>query len=150
MAGKGKTHSDYQGVDIWRYFNESLSYDLLFGATNHLIILNDGYFDFESNNHVLKQNNRYTSSVFLRELNRNNWKSYVEKNNLGLLPVYKQFPRTTVTVIGIHPKNKSLNEYDKLTYFWGKWLQEMNFTSYHIIKKNNVEKLKQTLLSINI
>ena len=47
MAWQGNKPKDYQGVDIWRYFNSKLGYDLQKDCSNHLIILTDGYFDFE-------------------------------------------------------------------------------------------------------
>ena len=149
-AGQGKKTSDYQGVDIWRYFNEDLRYDLPEGYNNHLVVLTDGYFDFESYQFTTRMNNRFSSTIFFHDLQRDDWKAFAEKENYGLLPVNKKFPETKVTVIGINPKNKSLEETEKLYYFWEKWLREMNFRSHLVIRKNNSEHLKQILNQNNI
>ena len=144
-AGRGTKPSDYQGVDIWRYFNENLRYDLLDGYNNHLLILTDGYFDFESYQYTKRKDNRFSSTIFFQNLRRDDWKTYAERKDYGLLPVNQKFPETVVIVAGIHPKNKSLDQTGKLIYFWEKWLKEMKFHSYMVIKKNNSEQIKEIL-----
>ncbi len=144
-AFQGNRHDYYQGVDIWKYFNENLQYDLLSGYKNHLVILTDGYFDFEKYNHTKKIKNRYSSTIFFKYLNKKNWKKYAETKNYGLIPIKKKFPKTTVTVVGINAKSQSLDETDKLTYFWKKWLKESGFDKCEIIKKNNAKVLKRIL-----
>jgi hypothetical protein len=138
QAGRGKSHVDYQGVDIWRYFNESLQYSLLENADNHLIILTDGYFDFESGKRsYYRKKNRFASSVFYNKLSGTNWMELAEEKDYGLIPVKKPFAKTNVMVAGINPKTELLTEVDKLTYFWDKWLNEMNFNNHIILPKTN-------------
>ena len=148
-ARSGNKPSDYRGVDIWKYFNESLEYDLDVHARNHLVILNDGYFDLESYRYSIRKENRYSSTFFLRFIRGSNWKEFAENQDYGLLPVEKPFPETTVTVIGIHPKNKSLYESEKLVYFWEKWLGEMHFSSIRVIKKTNSGHIRQLLEKVD-
>ncbi len=150
MAWQGGKSTDYQGVDIWRYFNRKLQYDLLQDYQNHLVVLTDGYFDFESYKYTIRKGNRYTSTIFLGRLNRSDWKAFAEKSNIGLLPVTKKFPETIVTVTGINPKGKILGQAEKLTCFWKKWLREMNFKTCNIIEKNNTAKLVEVLQKTKI
>jgi len=146
QACSGKSHADYQGVDIWRFFNESLQYSLIDSADNHLIILTDGYFDFEhGRREYYRKKHRYASSVFYSKLKGANWKEIVEEMDYGLIPVIKPFSKTTVLVAGINPKNTMLTEVDKLTYFWDKWLNEMNFSNHIILPKTNAKQWERML-----
>jgi hypothetical protein len=129
------THkADYKGVDIWRFFNENMKYLVFDNYKNTVVVLTDGYFNFEYNPYVKKQANRYTSTRFLRYLHVNNWKAVAESKDMGLLQIRQQFPATQVIVLGIDPRTNSLDEREKLHYFWTKWLNEMNMKSLIIDK----------------
>ena len=47
QAYLGNKDSDYPGVDIWQYFNEQINTDLDSKYNNKILVLTDGYFDFE-------------------------------------------------------------------------------------------------------
>jgi len=133
-AYQGDQPEAYNGSDIWRYFNEQLPYDLSDEAENYLIILTDGYFDFESYNGKKRVNNRYSSSIFLSQLRGNiNWKQVVEENDLGMIAVDKEYPGIKACILEINPKYENLDEADMLAYFWSKWLTEMNITEFSTI-----------------
>ena len=137
--------SDYNGVDIWKFFNESLSYNLFNDYRNTVVVITDGYFDFESNSFVKQIGNRYTSTRFLSRLKTNNWKSIARNKDYGLLKIQNSFPSTKVLVVGVNPKSQSLDEREKIHYFWTKWVREMNM-GIAIIDKSSTLQIKQQLV----
>ncbi|OYT14622.1 MAG: hypothetical protein B7C24_17380 [Bacteroidetes bacterium 4572_77] len=147
-AGQGKRSSDYQGVDIWKYFYNQLSYELLPEYDNQLLVLTDGYFDFESPSFVKKQANYYTSTQFFRFLNANNWKQISEERNYGLIPIEKEFANASVFVIGIKPKRNDLYEQEKLIYFWNKWVGSMDFNQVLCVPTASEMQLVQRIKRI--
>ncbi|RLD43971.1 MAG: hypothetical protein DRI86_08720 [Bacteroidetes bacterium] len=144
-ARYSESKSDYNGVDVWRYFNELLVYSVFDNSNNSLYVLTDGYFDFESNNNIKRSLNRYTSTNFLSKLNGDSWHIKAVNNDFGLLAINSKFTSLNVVVIGVNPKNGSLNEREKLHYFWNKWLKEMGAKAV-IIDKTSIMKTKQRML----
>jgi hypothetical protein len=143
LASVGRRSSDYAGVNLWKFFNEDLNYLLDSQRQNHLIILTDGYLDFEKRTQdELKKHNRYTSTAFLKILKCEDWKEKATTYDYGIIPVTKDHPAAIVTVCGFHPKTNSLCETDKLMFFWKKWLEEMNYNQINLIKKLNRNQLK--------
>ncbi len=133
FAAKNKFPADFAGVDIWKFFNNQLSYELLPDYNNSLVVITDGYFDFEDYSHVEKNKNRYTSTQFLSKLKSDSWRQMAEQQDYGILCIKKNFQNSRITIIGINPKNKDLFEQEKLIYFWEKWAGEMNFKNIHCI-----------------
>lgn len=144
IAYKGKNTNLYFGTDIWKYFNEQLSTDLSSNADNIVIVLTDGYFDFENDQHALRNGNRFTSSSFYSRLQSLNWKEISEKSDYGLIPIHFNTPFRCI-VAGLNPKTSALNELDKLTYFWEKWMKESGETDLTVISKSSAEKMKKLL-----
>ena len=149
QAYQGSQTSNYYGVDIWKYFYNQLSYDLLENYNNQIIVLTDGYFDFESHHNVKKQENYFTSTQFFKFLSSNNWKQISEKQNFGILPItQKKFTKAHITVIGISPKNEDLFEQEKLIYFWTKWVNDMHFKSIECIPLAGQTRVLQRMRKI--
>jgi hypothetical protein len=148
-AGKSKT-TDYRGCDIWQYFNEQLPTDLLPTHQNTLLVLTDGYFDFEKNAHRKQQGNRYSDSQQLmpRLRGRANWPEVLRQPGFGLLPVPKQFPRMRVWVAEFNPKVDHLDELDILKAIWQKWLAEMRIASVHCLARAPLPKVQDALRRI--
>jgi len=146
MVGKTKT-TDYRGCDIWQYFNEQLPTDLLPAHLNTLLVLTDGYFDFEKNSHRKQQGNRYSDSQQLmpRLRGQANWQDILKQPGFGLLPVPKQFPRMRVWVAEISPKVDHLDELDILKGIWQKWLGEMRIVSVHCLARAPLPKVQLAL-----
>ena len=131
---------DYNGVDIWQYFNESLEYDLNLSKLNTLVILSDGYFDFESYPNGFKNGNKYTSTSFIRNLRTQDWKSIDNKNNYGLIPINKfNDYKLNVIVAGVRSKPfiNFLDETNVVKYFWKKWLNEMDVKKITVVSYAN-------------
>ncbi len=124
-ASAGKRHEQYPGCDIWRYFNEELPLVLKPSFHNKLLILTDGYFDFENMHDKLQQQNRYTTTAFLKKLPANNWKEFATKTGTGILPTSHTFPALSVWVVGLNPKCERQDETVRLDYFWREWLTAM-------------------------
>ena len=124
QAFQGNKTSDFAGVDIWQYFNDQINSDLDSKYNNKVLIITDGYFDFEDKNHGIKNNNlATTTSPLLRKMNTPDWQKVAGDNEIGLLPV-KLTSQANWLICGIQPKagNKDLLEAEKLNYLWKKWL----------------------------
>jgi hypothetical protein len=152
-ATRGKTQpSHYAGCDLWKYFNEQLASDLVAGADNRLVVLTDGYFDFQKNLNVITTGHRSTSTDFLVRLrNSTNWQQTMQQQDWGLLPAKVNLPDVRVSVVEINPKSGSLNEAPLLKAIWQKWLGEMHVVSSVFIQKyslsNSMAKLRESLES---
>lgn len=133
-AVQGENPSDYQGCDIWKYFNEQLASDIEIKAENYLVVLTDGYFDFESYSKKKQIENRYSSTRFFQFLRtKADWKGLAEDKDYGLIPVDKDFDHLRVCIMEITPKYENLDEADMLIYTWSKWLKEMNIINFSTI-----------------
>ena len=126
QACLGNKNSDFAGVDIWQYFNEQVNSDLDSRYNNKVIILTDGYFDFEDVRHGINTNNQSTTtSPLLKKMIGIEWQKNSDDNKIGLVPV-KLGSEAKWLICGIQtkPGNKDLLETDKLCYLWKKWLIE--------------------------
>ena len=125
QAFLGNKSSDFAGVDIWQYFNEQVNSDLDAGFKNQVVIITDGYFDFEDPLHgFTNKQNSSTTTALLNKMTGNEWKAKADSLDLGLIPVELKVPATWL-VCGIQQKtgNKDLLECEKLSYLWKKWLK---------------------------
>jgi hypothetical protein len=143
-ATQNKTQTaDFQGCDLWKYFNEQLETDLMKIHDNQLVILTDGYFDFESNPNIKHSNNRSTATNFIASLRRSaDWRKELDENDYGLIPIKKRYWATSIIVTEISPKNNNLDESEILTTVWNKWLSEMGFKKIGLELRSNLSKTK--------
>lgn len=142
----GNKSTDFAGVDIWKYFKYHLQSDLPAGYHHKVIVITDGYFDFEDNSHVMQAGQRFTHSGFLSDtkLSTIHWREYAEKLDVGYIPVHIE-GRPDVMVSGIRPKNDRLPEEEKLRYFWSKWLRESCGSEAMFISDASPEKMSEQL-----
>jgi hypothetical protein len=121
-ARLGQNSKSFDGVDIWKYFNEQMKNDIDNSCSNTVIILTDGYFDFNDMSHMHQQGGYYTTTAFLSKLNNQRWRT--EAEHTGLIPV--KLPKNVKWMVcGInskHPNDQLMNE--KLSFFWKKWLEQ--------------------------
>jgi hypothetical protein len=121
-AQLGNNSKAFEGVDIWKYFNEQMKTEIDNTSTNTVIVLTDGYFDFNDMGKKHHEGNYFTTTGFLSRLNNKTWKE--EAQNTGLIPV--KLPKNVKWLVcGInskHPEDQLMNE--KLSYFWQKWLEQ--------------------------
>jgi hypothetical protein len=93
------------------------------------------------------QNNRYTSiSQIIQQLKKHpDWHNRFEKEDFGLLPVKKQFPKLKVVLLELKPKEDWPGEYTLLTDIWSKWLKEMGITSFSFVKDDNINEVNESI-----
>lgn len=137
---KTKT-SDYFGSDIWKYFNEQLRFDLEKECTNQVIVLTDGYFDFENSAHAMSIGNRHTSSDFYSRLSGPGWLKEANDKDFGIIPVNLDKPFCCI-ICGLNPKNEQLTELEKISWSWQKWMRESNADTCILIPFSSSEKMK--------
>ena len=142
-----KNSSGYTGADIWKYFNEDLADDLDKDSQNTLFIVTDGYLDFEKTEERPVLNNRFTSCARIINSLKNypDWNLRFEKENYGLMPVSKKFPKLKVVLLQINPGQEWPGEYTLLTRIWGKWFTEMSIDSFRFIKNDNSNEVKESI-----
>ena len=123
-AHLGNRSDNYFGVDIWKFFNDQINTVLKKDAENKVVMITDGYFDFNVNTHVIHSRNKCSCTDFLQKLNRKDWQTKAEKDSIGIIPVSINTKAKWV-IAGIHSKqpNNILME-EELIYFWKKWLKE--------------------------
>lgn len=142
----GKTSNDYFGVDIWAYLHDNGIGLSKSGYQNTVLVLTDGYFDFESQAHVIQEKNQYTSTRFLNELTSTDWKQISETKAYGLLPIQLD-KNTTWIVAGISGKKANdILQTEKITYFWKKWLTQSGVTATQFILNSSKTNMSSNLL----
>jgi len=152
-AELGPKSSDYSGVDLWRFFNEKLTLELRENMNNQVVILNDGYFDYENKKHpAIKRQNRSTNTSFYRVIRGNNWESTMNNGNYGILKTNVNFQKFDISIgiVGLNPKENSLTELDMLKETWSKWLIEIGFSNIYLIENQNDSNTVTRLLAINL
>jgi len=124
QAFLGSKSTDFAGVDIWQYFNDQINSDLDSEYNNQVLIITDGYFDFQDKQHGITDNHHSTTTApLLSKMSGVQWKEKADSLDLGLIPVKLNIPATW-QVCGIQSKanDKDLLEAKKLSYIWKKWL----------------------------
>lgn len=142
----GKASNNYFGVDIWAYMHDNGKGLSKPGFENKILVLTDGYFDFESQAHVIQNKNQYTSTRFLNELTTSDWKQISESKEYGLLPI-KLEKNTKWIVAGISGKKASdILQTEKITYFWKKWLKQSGVIASQFILNGSKTEMSSSLL----
>jgi hypothetical protein len=127
LAARGNKHSDYPGVDIWGFFNQYLTAYLKPTHSNKLILLTDGYLDFEDKSRNYSQGNLSTTTHFLNDksvFNQVNWKQACVNKGYGIIPL--KFKQTfTALILEVRSKiSEQTNPFriNQLSYIWQEWL----------------------------
>jgi len=142
----GKTSNSYFGVDIWAYLHDSGMGLSKPGYSNTVLVLTDGYFDFESQTHVIRDKNQYTSTRFLNELTSPDWKQISETKKYGLLPIQLE-KNTKWIVAGLSGKKANdILQTEKITYFWKKWLTQSGVSATQFILNGSKTDMSSNLL----
>ena len=141
----GETTNAYFGVDIWAYLHDNGMGLSKSGYENKILILTDGYFDFESQTHVIKDKNQYTSTSFLNDLTSSDWKEISISQQYGLLPI-KLDKNTKWVVAGISGKKANdILQTEKITYFWEKWLKQSGVNHVGVILNSSKRDMSSKL-----
>lgn len=144
----GKENKDYFGVDIWAYLHDNGAELSKVNYVNKVVIITDGYFDFESQEHVIHEKNRYTSTSFLNKLKSIDWKQKAVVNEFGLLPI-RLDKDTQWIVAGICGKKEAdILQTEKITYFWEKWLKESGVNKMDVILNGSKTSMCSNLIDV--
>ena len=144
----GDKSNDFEGVDLWSFLNDNKNNLASSGYDNTIIIMTDGYLDFENNNHVIEQDNQYTGTKFLKNLNSNDWKLEAKNKDIGILPIPINFDATWI-ITGIKSKNENdLYQISKIKHFWDKWINESANTHPNFINYSTESQILSELNSI--
>ena len=140
-----RTPNAYFGVDIWAYLHDNGMNLSKSGYENKILILTDGYFDFESQAHVIQNKNQYTSTRFLNDLTTDNWKQISETQQYGLFPI--QLDKNTKWIVGgiSGKKANDILQTEKITYFWEKWLKQSGVKHIGVILNSSKTDMSSKL-----
>lgn len=142
LLNKTKT-SDFEGADIWKYFNDYLPGDIKDDCNNLLFVLSDGYFDFEPTSTRKIAGRKSTSSSFLKLVRgKSNWLEILEENEYGIIAIDKQFDALSICLMEVYPKYANLDETDMIQFVWEKWLSEMKIEKFNLIPHTSIPKMK--------
>lgn len=142
----GKASKNYFGVDVWAYLHDNGKGLSKPGFENTVLVLTDGYFDFESQAHVIQYKNQYTSTRFLNDLTSSDWKQISESKEYGLLPIQLE-KNTKWIVAGISgKKDNDILQTEKITYFWKKWLKQSGVVASQFILNGSKTEMSSSLL----
>jgi hypothetical protein len=141
----GTTTNAYFGVDIWAFLHDNGMGLSKSGYENKILILTDGYFDFESQAHVIQNKNQFTSTRFLNDLTTTNWKQISETQQYGLLPI--QLDKNTSWIVGgiSGKKANDILQTEKITYFWEKWLKQSGVKHIGVILNSSKTDMSSKL-----
>ena len=139
--------NDYFGVDIWAFLNDYGIGLSKAGFDNTMLVITDGYFDFENQAHVMQNENQYTSTRFLNELQGADWKQRAETKKMGLVPI-KLEKNAKWIVVGIAgKKSNDILHTEKISYFWKKWLVDSGVASPQLILNGSKSEMSSNLVS---
>jgi hypothetical protein len=125
----------YKGSQIWKTFNSSLAALTDAEKETQLVVLTDGYFDFEAGEAVLKQGNFSTKSSFLNTCRNDQGISQIKNGTRGILKLDNQL-RGDVKVLAIGLRSKFteyLKEEELLKALWENWLLRNGLPSNKVI-----------------
>lgn len=138
---------DYFGVDIWAFLHDYGNGLSKAGFDNTMLVITDGYFDFENQAHVMQNENQYTSTRFLNELKGADWKQRAETKKMGLVPI-KLEKNTKWIVAGITGKTSNdILQTEKVSYFWKKWLVDSGSAAPQLILNGSKSEMTSNLAS---
>lgn len=144
-----KNETDYKGADIWNYFKDEIDNDLKEGYENVLILLTDGYMDFE-NPTIHRVSNRYSNfQSFFSQLRNPNWEKLFNEKDYGLVKLQKNYAglNLKIAILEVQPKDGFPYEFDLIKKTWNKWLNEMSIKTeqQRILQKISIEEINSQL-----
>jgi len=133
------------GADIYSFFCTELPVKYLDqNMQNKLIILTDGYLQFERE--YLRGRNECT---YMRKIDRlreeRNWKDYFLSRKLQLCPCERPLNNLEVLLLEVVPREKAiaLHEYDFIQFYWSTWLDEMGITKRIFPQEDKLNDIKE-------
>ena len=139
------------GADIWTFFRDNLKTFMSKPGReetrNILIILTDGYIDF--NKDVLRnrpsQGKRYSYMRVADFRNDKDWEKKLD-GDYGLIPINEDFSSLEVLVLGIAPRFPNPNEYKIIEKHWTKWFDKMKIRHSELHKSEDLQKQTENII----
>lgn len=155
-AASGKPASSFSGSDIWKFFDQYLRNYLApdTNTINKIIVLTDGYFDFESLKDKKQEGCRYSYSEKLMQKGRalNIPETVVPEviyekafDSCGLIPVRINQKNVGIMLTEITPRNSFDKELELLESLWKSWYNTMGIAYMNIIRKGDMQTVKSLL-----
>jgi hypothetical protein len=150
LATRKKSSSDFAGADTWQFFNQLLPHYLSTDSNtqNKIILITDGYLDFENLEHKKQQGCRYSYSGAIMQQARQKgerWKQVFE-NGCGLLPVNLNQPNTQLLVLELQRRNTFVHEKELLSHLWNSWMAQMNIGRSRLLWETAVEDEQKAIM----
>ena len=128
-------NESFYGADIWNFFNGEMT-SLLKESNdkekfkNKVIILTDGYLNFESNIERKRPRGTYMRGYY-KMRNNKKWKEVFDDRDYKLNPHSHDYYDTEVMVLEVDPKKPTVytNEFDILANYWETWFDDMGIKS---------------------
>lgn len=144
QAVKGPT----TGSDIWNFFDDKLMACLINGDSstffkNKVIILTDGYLEFDNEIAKLRPKGTYFDPKYRLLRNKTNWQEQMKAMKINLKPC-KKFENVEVLMLEVTPFNSviNVNELQVIQTIWENWFSAMNINSKIIETEDNSLNLK--------
>lgn len=142
-ASQDRSPRHYAGADLWHYFRDQLALDFPMSPEyedhNHLLVLTDGYLDFEDYAGHRQAGHRYASTSFVPALAHEGeqWPALFSQGNYGLLPLPGPCPpalrQLRVVVAEVQPHAEY--HLDILTAVWQQWLRESGLPTPQLLPR---------------
>ena len=131
-ASQARSARAYAGAELWHYFRDQLALDFptspAYDDHNHLLVLTDGYLDFESYVGCRQAGYRYASTRFVAKLatHGEQWPTLFRQAGYGLIPLPAPCPPALRNLQVVVAEVRPHAEYhlDILRAVWQQWLQE--------------------------
>ncbi|PQA90068.1 hypothetical protein B0A69_21180 [Chryseobacterium shigense] len=139
----------YVGSDIWEFFkNKVTDYCVKEDHRNILFILTDGYMYHENSKFSEKTKTSYLTSKLIKSnnLTTSDFKTTLEKNNLGFVKANDNLSNLEVIVLGINPEKGNPFEEAVIKEYWENWFKEMKIKKYQIKSADLPSNLEPIIL----
>jgi hypothetical protein len=117
-----------------------------FTDRNYLLVLTDGYLDFEDYRNRRQVGHRYASTQFVHTLagKREQWEAVFKKQDYGILSLKdKNFCQLNVLILEVTPHADY--HFEILEAVWRKWLNESHTKTVKLLLKGNLATSREYL-----
>jgi hypothetical protein len=138
-ADRGSDQNLYSGANLWKYLNGAY-YDEIrreAGVHTHMILLTDGYIDFESAPTQFSNSEQFSSTAFLQDIRVLEWEEQLNKK--GLLPCSIDLTGVHVSIYELSPKVDFPFELQILKKIHTNWFKAMG--AEHVITKGQTASI---------
>lgn len=139
----------FVGSDIWEFFrNKVKDYCIKDDHRNILFILTDGYMYHKDSKFSQEKKTSYLTSKLIKanNLTGSDFKTTIEKNNLGFVKANDNLSNLEVIVLGINPEKGNPFEEGVIKEYWENWFKEMKVKNYQIKSADLPSNLEPIIL----